>query len=304
MVPDPPDDAADDPTHDPAYVAALDELYEADPQEFVLTRARLERGLRDEGHTHAAAALRRLRRPSLGVWAVNRVARHDPDAVHELVDATERVRAAQQAMLQGGSADDLRDEVRERQSIVETLVRAGTQALADHAPKPASYRDDIANLLEAASLDSSMQPTLLAGRLARALPPPIGFDALQAPATPLSLVPDGATRKDTSRSARKELDSARRDVDGATNRAGDAERAAEDADAEATSAQIAADTARSRVADVEQALARAKEEERTAARYANETRQRADAARRSAAEHGERLRRAQERLHELEQEDG
>ena len=285
--------------NDPAFDAAVDELYGAPPDEFVLTRARLERELRDAGDREAATALRRLRRPGLAVWAVNQLARHDPDAIDELLQATERVRAAQHTLLQGGSADALRDEARSRQELIDALVDEGTRLLVGHAPRPQTYRDDIASLLEAASLDADTVDTLRAGRLTRLLPPPVGFDALvEAPA--VTPAPQPALEPaEPSRKARREFDAARRDADDARRKADAARKAAEEADAEATSAGIAADTARSRVADVERALDQAREEQRAAARRAEDARERAAAARRTAEQTLERLRRAEERLRQL-----
>lgn len=282
--------------------AALDQLYSAPPEEFVLTRARLERELRDAGEADAAAAIKRLRKPSLGVWAVNRLAREEPDAVGELIDATERVRGAQHEMLQGGNADALREEARNRQALLDELVEQATHLLVGHAPNPRTYRDDVANLLEAASIDPEAINLLRAGHLARTLTPPAGFDALgeapSAPNRPRTAAPSTAPRKQ-----RREVERAQRDVEAAQQRAGEAAQAAEDADAEATSAGIAADTATARVAEVERALEQSRFEQRSAANHAQEAHARATAAQRQAEETAERFRRAEERLRRLQRDD-
>lgn len=54
----------------------VDELYEAPPREFVVTR-------------------NRIARPKATVWAINRIARTSPKAVREVVDAFDRMKTAQ-----------------------------------------------------------------------------------------------------------------------------------------------------------------------------------------------------------------
>lgn len=281
-----------------ALHAALDELYRAPPEEFILTRARLERELRDAGHTDEAAAIKRLRRPSLGVWAVNRLARDAPDAIDELIRATDNVRATQHETLQGGSADAMREAARDRQSLIDELVEQATGALIGHAPNPRTYRDDIANLLEAASVDADTADLLRAGRLTRSLSAPAGFDALGEPPGAAVNRPS-TTRTSGVHKPRREIERAQRDVEDAQRRAAAAAAAAEDADAEATSAGIGADTVTARVAEVERALEQARTEQRSAAKRAEEARARAAATQTQANEAAERVRRAEERLRRL-----
>jgi hypothetical protein len=288
---------------DGAFDAALDELYGAPPGDFVLTRARLERELKAAGHQDHAAAIRRLRKPGLAVWAGNQLAREDPDGIDELLSATDSVRAAQHALLQGGNRDDLRDETRARQELLDELVGTGVQLLVGHAPKPATYRDDLANLLEAASLDPGAAETLRAGRLTRLLAPTAGFDALGEPppnVQPIRRARDEPAHKAPSRKDQRALEAARRDVEEARRRAQAASEAAEEADAESASAGIAADTAVARLADIERALTQARDDQRTTTRRAGEARSRATAAHKEAEAAAERRRRAEERLRGVE----
>ena len=54
---------------------ALDELYAADPSEFVATRTRLSGAVRDAGDKAAALVLQGARRPSTSAWALIQLAR-------------------------------------------------------------------------------------------------------------------------------------------------------------------------------------------------------------------------------------
>src|SRR6266850_845028 len=54
---------------------ALDELYGAEPSEFVATRKRLSASLRDAGDKAGAKVLQGARRPSTSAWALNQLAR-------------------------------------------------------------------------------------------------------------------------------------------------------------------------------------------------------------------------------------
>ena len=54
---------------------ALDELYAADPNEFVAVRKRLSAAVRDTGDKAGAKVLQGARRPSTSAWALNQLAR-------------------------------------------------------------------------------------------------------------------------------------------------------------------------------------------------------------------------------------
>src|SRR4030081_1344353 len=84
------------------------DLFGVDPNEFVARRDELARELRTEGDKTAAAEVKKLRRPSIPVRALNRAAADRPDLVQQLAEAAEQARAAQRAMLEGGDADEFR----------------------------------------------------------------------------------------------------------------------------------------------------------------------------------------------------
>src|SRR5688500_2122990 len=73
---------------------AVDALYDVRPGAFFAERGRLVARLRKEGRATAAAAVRKLPRLPATVWAINRLARRDPNVIHRLVMAFERLKAA------------------------------------------------------------------------------------------------------------------------------------------------------------------------------------------------------------------
>jgi hypothetical protein len=232
---------------------ALDELYGVRPEEFVLVRSRLERELKAAGDTDAASAVKRLRRPHLAAWACNQLARDDPDGVAALFEATASVATAQQRTIGGGDPDELRAATRERQQLLDQLVDAGLRALARHAPKPAQYRDNLASTLDAATLDPEAAALLRAGRLTQPLLAPSGFGPLDPAAVPGA--EPRAVRKPTSR----ERDRARRELERAQGTVETLAAAADEAEAEAASADLAAQSALGHLQEVDRAQQRARD---------------------------------------------
>ena len=67
----------------------VSDLYELDPKDFVAGRDQLARDLRADGDKDGAKAVKGLRRPSIPIWALNQVARQQPDVVEALVQASD-----------------------------------------------------------------------------------------------------------------------------------------------------------------------------------------------------------------------
>src|SRR5207244_7915703 len=70
-------------------------LYAVPLAEFTRRRNELAARLRAAGRRDEAAAVRRLRRPSVPIWAINALAREHADDVRAFVNATDRLRRAQ-----------------------------------------------------------------------------------------------------------------------------------------------------------------------------------------------------------------
>jgi hypothetical protein len=273
----------------PARERALDELYAASPEEFVLVRSRLGAALRRSGDLAAADEIRGRRRPNLAAWAINQLARVAGAEIAELVHTTNALAAAQATLTPGAAIDAWREQARQRQRHVDRLADAGVTVLRGRAPKPDAYRDAIAATLDATTVDPAWTDDLVAGRLTRALSPPAGFGPAPPtrPAARRARQPDAAARAAARRAVTDSRRQAQRHADIATSAA-----------AEQASAELQAQAADTHLQEVRRALERARDSARAAATAARAARQRADEARRDADQAAARLRQAEARLHD------
>jgi hypothetical protein len=162
---------------------AIDELFSLEPSEFIAARDALVKELREAGDKEGAAEVKALRRPTVAAWAVNQLARSDPDGIRELVEAGESLRTAS---LGRTGAKDLREAVAHRRDVVKRLTEATKRIL----PSPSATETNlsaVAQTLEAASVDEQAAEELRRGRLSKELALPAafpGFGAEEAAAPP------------------------------------------------------------------------------------------------------------------------
>jgi hypothetical protein len=142
---------------------ALDELYGAEPSEFVAVRKRLSTTLRDAGDKAGAKVLLAARRPSTSAWALNQLARREPQLVEGLLDASSALYAAQTRGT--NQADGLRDAIRTHREAVDAAADAATAVLGARAND--SFRGEMVSTLRAVSTDEDLGRQLRAGRLIR-----------------------------------------------------------------------------------------------------------------------------------------
>jgi hypothetical protein len=148
-----------------------DALRAVPPAEFVRARTALAAELERKGKAADARRIRRLRRPSPVVWALNTAASR-PRAIAELGDAVDRLRRAQ--LGQG----DLRPAVERYRAALEPVLRAATERLrgAGIRVSPALERRLQSTVL-AAIADRGLRADLVAGRLEAEHAAP-GFEVL------------------------------------------------------------------------------------------------------------------------------
>ncbi len=92
-------------------------LFSLDPKDFVTARDQLAKNLQNEGDKDGAKTVKALRRPTVPIWALNQVAREQPDEIEALVAASSQAHAAQDK--------DVRDAlVRRRDRMHDVLVLA------------------------------------------------------------------------------------------------------------------------------------------------------------------------------------
>lgn len=154
-------------------VRETSELYAAPLAEFIQRRDHLAARLRIARRPADAAAVRRLRKPTKLVWAINQLAHQAPGEVGAFLDGAQRVRRAQ---VRGG--EDLDQALAAQRAALQRLTARATKILAAAGTtSDAPLLRRLTTTLLAAGADEQRHPELREGRLGGELPAP-GFDAL------------------------------------------------------------------------------------------------------------------------------
>lgn len=170
--------------------AALDELYGVAPGDFVAVRKRLSAALRSDGDKDAAKELLAARRPSTSAWALNQVARRQPELVDGVLEASSALFAAQ---TRGSNQPDvLRGAIRSHREAVDVAIDAALSVLGARAND--KFRSEVVSTLRAVSTDDDIREQLQAGRIVREASSSGFPDAVG-----LTLVPDLPTAKANER---------------------------------------------------------------------------------------------------------
>jgi hypothetical protein len=227
----------------PEFESELDALYALPPGEFTAARNDLARRLKQAGQNDAAGRVKNLRKPTVPLWAVNQLARRNPKGIAALLEAGERLRAAQEDALRGGDSTALRDATATERTILRELTQEADELLREAGHGPAG--DRIASTLRAAAHDPAGHESFARGRLSEELESS-GFGAfadMDLPAaTPKPKAPSAAARRRREQRLTKLRDRA------------------ETLRREATEADAALESARARAAAAEEAAARAEAE--------------------------------------------
>jgi hypothetical protein len=237
----------------------IDQLFALPLDEFTAARNALAKRLKQRGDAEAAKTVRALPKPSVATWAVNQLARRDPDAVRSLLNVAARLRSAQERSLKGErAADELRAAQAEERELIRKLAR-GAEAVLRSAGRPASgpTLERVSSLLRSAAVTEPGRTSLREGRLSGDVEVS-GFDAftgLEVPTGRGRTAPVGddlAERRRRKREAeqrRKKLEKRVRELASQAEAAG---RAAQKARQEAEEAErVAAE----RLREADEALA-------------------------------------------------
>jgi len=184
---------------------ALDELYGVEPSEFVAVRKRLSATLRDAGDKAGAKVLQGARRPSTSAWALNQLARREPQLVEGLLDASSALYAAQTRGT--NKPDGLRDAIRAHREAVDAAADAATAVLGARAND--SFRGEMVSTLRAVSTDEDLGRQLRTGRLVRessvsGFPDAVGLTLVPDLPASKSGTPSKTANRPTKRPARSE----------------------------------------------------------------------------------------------------
>jgi hypothetical protein len=119
------------------WEAAIDRLYALPLDEFTAARDELARSMRHAGDDAAATAVKRLRKPSVAAWALNRVRRQDPQRSDQLIEAGRALREAQESLLAGGGREPLERAAAEERQLVGELAGEAERELVAAGRLPA-----------------------------------------------------------------------------------------------------------------------------------------------------------------------
>ena len=144
------------------------ELFAADPDQFVALRDALAKELQAKGDKEKARLIKRLRKPTLAVWAANRAARQRPDLVEQLLDAGRIMASARSSAV-------LREASGKRQSAISSLVRQAQDTLEKDGHSAATIGDKLTPTLLALSSDEVAASAFARGMLERELEPEFDF---------------------------------------------------------------------------------------------------------------------------------
>jgi hypothetical protein len=242
----------------------IDRLYELPLGEFTSARDEAVKRLRAAGRRDLADAVKQLRKPTVPVWLVNRLAHERGLDVQRLLKAGEALAKSQAGAAGGDAADTFAKARREEQHALERLADAARE-LAEHEDVGASSVERAIQTLRAASLTAEGRELLKRGRLTEELQPP-GFDALTPGALPKRSPRPAKARKpkDDPRERRRAVKEARERV--ARLRAEERElaKAARAARREAERAESGAAAVRKRAEDAEAEVAGAADQRASA----------------------------------------
>ncbi|MEU7142734.1 hypothetical protein ABZ942_25030 [Nocardia sp. NPDC046473] len=224
------------------------DLYGLAPREFVAARTAQVDAAKEAGDKELAAAIGKLRKPTVTAWTVNLLAREAPDDVEALLQLGAALRSAQRKL----SGAELRTLTAQRQQAVNALAKkAGTLAAEHKHPVNEGVLREVGQTLNAALADPDVAEQVHSGTLATAAT----YDGFGPAAPGLVAVEKEAPTPPapTENNPRQELNDALEALESA--------RAARDSahkDAESTADQRS--DIDSRIADLKEALAQAEQE--------------------------------------------
>jgi hypothetical protein len=262
-------------------VEIADRLYALPPEEFVAARNEEVATARDAEDRAGAAAIAKLRKPTVAAWLVNLLALRRPELVAELVDLAARLRLAQREL----RGDELRELSSRRRAAIAALVGQARALAVAAQPGLAGVKLPVADVeatLTAALSDEEVAGQVRSGRLVRAIAY-AGFGEVPRPRLRLVTEEETAPRStvDAERGSRvSPPDETAQPADAATGppkaaRAGVAKAGTPKKTADATSAEPAVTIAggaksrgpraeRAQQAELERLVAEARTEEREA----------------------------------------
>jgi hypothetical protein len=253
-------------------------------------RNRLAREVRSGGDRDTASWLAALRRPAPYVWALDQLARNDPERIRALITMGRRLADAQSRAVQDrAAAREMQDLNREVQRAVDDAVRSATATLRDagHGATADTAMSMASTLRAVLTGDDDTRALLEQGRLLAPVVADFGFGGATATADLAGIVdPPPASAAATRKAARnaEPRDAAAQDraaAAAAAEAAEDAEREVFQRKTDQRRADEAVAAARQQLQRLQDDLGRAEQEARDAAERVRDA---VDAARRARRE--------------------
>ncbi|MBK5307741.1 MAG: hypothetical protein JJD92_13730 [Frankiaceae bacterium] len=255
-----------------------DRLYALLPEKFTAARG-AEAKAADNALARQISA---LRKPTVGAWLVNTLARSEPDLLDQLLSLGPALAEAQRS----GEGAQLRELGNQRRQLVGAVIDKAFEA-ADRAPT-AALRSEVESTLDAALADPATADAVRSGRLTRALSY-AGFGGVDlegavavGPARPsgkkgTKSTPSPAPAKPAAKPDRtKDIAAAESRAQDAAGNLDDAVRACQQAQQAQEAAEAAEHQAAADVAAAEEALHAAREARTAAEQAARKARHRTE----------------------------
>jgi len=170
----------------------IDRLFQAPFAEFVGARNHLAATLKKAGRADESARIRGLAKPTYTAWLVNQLFWTAREALDAFLKAADRVRAAEQALLEGRKAPGHAEMAAARgAALAELMARASARAAEEGTPLSPALGERLKTTLEAIGAFGSAEARHHRGRLQEDLDPPgfAAFAALASGARPASPSP-------------------------------------------------------------------------------------------------------------------
>jgi hypothetical protein len=196
----------------------LDELYREHPEGFVAGRNQLAKDVRAAGDSEEADRIKKLRRPSVAAWLINRTALSSPDPLEEFAAASRRLEEAQGRALEGdeNAVAEWRDAAANEREANAAVVEAAA-GLARDSGHSINQRalELVGETLRAAAGNSNLRDRVMRGRVEREeSAPTLGMPA----AAPTRRRESTAAKRREVTLARRELERLRGELDDAAAR--------------------------------------------------------------------------------------
>lgn len=182
----------------------VDALLATPPQQFTAARNATAKELQAAGQRATAAEVKRLPRPPVSLWALNRLAREQPALIDSYLEAAQALREAHR------SGGDIRAATPPQRDAESRVVAAAAELARTHEQSVTeTVIRGLHETLSAAAADADVAASLRAGRLIREPVAPSIEELLwslpQEPSSPKTRTTQGSAKTPDRRAERRAL---------------------------------------------------------------------------------------------------